>query len=118
MAERSFVYGVKFDGEITPCMVRDAIITCFYQAHHKVLENMYQVQDFPNADIENEVKLRHVKVLIKNMFREVNGDFESPTKKTLLDVLDRCAEYARIFRDEKTVVDHYNEILELIGHLK
>jgi hypothetical protein len=44
--ESESVYGVNLNEEITPIIIRDAIIECYYQADSEVLKDLFQQSDF------------------------------------------------------------------------
>jgi hypothetical protein len=111
------IYGVNLNDNITPVMVRDAIIKCFYEADDDVLDNLFQISTFKSIEDEKDTKLRHVNIMIKKMFRDIDGDFYNPTKKSLINVIDKCAEYAKYFRDKEIIEKHYKEIMTLINKL-
>ena len=117
MDECDNVYGVNLNDKITPKMVRDAIIQCFFKAEAEVMDSLFSPSDFDSIEDAERVKYQHVKILIKKMFNDVHGDFKNPTKESLIHVIDRCAKYAESFRDKEEINKHYNEIMSLIKKL-
>jgi len=87
-------YGVDISKEITPIMVRDAIIDCFTNAHNEVLEQMKEYTDFKSEKEFEEMKQIQVKYLIETMFGNVGGDFNNPTKESIIQVVMKLKEYA------------------------
>ena len=114
----NIIYGVDATKDVTPRMVRDAIIQCYYEADKKVLERLFPESDFDTIDQENETKRKHVEILIKRIFDEVDADFDQPTKESLKHVIDKCKEFASCFRDEEIINKHYSEILGLIERIE
>lgn len=112
------IYGINLNGKITPNMVRDAIVECYYQADLKVLEDLFYTSDFKSDEDEEGAKRKHVEVVIKKLFDDVNGDFNNPTKKSLIAVIDKCKEFAKYFRDQSVIQKHYTEILTLINKIE
>ena len=112
------IYGVNPNNEITPIMVRDAILQCFYEAEDNVLDSLFSSTDFKNEEDIEQRKILHIRVFIEKMFKDVNGDFNNPTKESLINVIDRCASYAKTIRDEEIIKKHYSEIMYLINKLK
>jgi hypothetical protein len=51
------------------------------------------------------------------MFDDVNGDFNNPTKESLINVVEKCKEFACLFRDNTIIEKHSNEIMTLINKL-
>ncbi|MCK5334417.1 MAG: hypothetical protein KAJ24_07895 [Candidatus Aenigmarchaeota archaeon] len=110
-------YGVDLSKDITPIMVRDAIIECFVSAHSDVLEMMKECHEFKSRQEFEEMKQIDVKLLIKSKFEEVGADFENPSKKDLIAVIDKLAEFARNFRRPEIIKKHYGQIMQLIDKL-
>lgn len=113
------IYGIDPDKKFNAKDVRDAIILCFTQAHQKVLDEYrkYNVSGMNEQEIE-EMKKMNVEILVKKFFKKIGGDFENPKKEDLIKVCDELAEFAKNFRDQKTVKKNYNQIASLIKKLK
>ena len=111
------IYGVDISKEVTPVMVRDAIIDCFNEAHSDVLEEMKDYIYIKSKEKIEEMKRKTVKSLIKSKFEEVGGDFNNPTKKTLIQIVMELAEYASKFRQPIVIDRHMDEIMHLIKKL-
>jgi len=118
MGTNDCIYGVSLEEEITPIKVRDAIIQCFCKADDEIMNQLFQSSDFGNALESEEKKIKHVKILIRKMFQDVNGDFNNPTKESLIDVIDKCAEYAGPIRDKEIINKNYDSIMSLINQLE
>lgn len=102
------IYGIDTDKVITPLMVRDAIIECFYQAH---------CADSSLGLDDSEVNAGYCGEIIKKAFSESGGDFEKPTKESILGVLDWLRCFAKNFRDPKIIEKHSMEIMKLVEKL-
>lgn len=50
-------------------------------------------------------------------FDKTGGDFNHPTKETIVKVLGELAEFSKNFRDQEVVKKHYQEIKELVDKL-
>jgi hypothetical protein len=110
------IYGVSPEDVIDPIIVRDAMQKCFFNADKEVIKKLFHKSDFQsNKDIE--IGKKHVEIVIKKMFNDVNGDFDNPTKESLTDVVNKCKEYAGLFRDKEMIEKHANEIMTLINRL-
>ena len=116
MSKCDTIYGINPEEDINPYMVRDAILQCFYEADLEVMKKLFQKSDFESNDDE-EIGKKHVEIVIKKMFEDVNGDFHNPTKESLINVVDKCKEFAGLFRDKETIKKHANEIMTLINRL-
>ncbi len=112
------IYGVDTSKKVTPIMVRDAIIDCFKQAHDEILQTMKEYYEFKSEKEFEELKHLNVKFLVESKFEEVGGDFENPSKRDLIKVIDKLAEYASHFRRPEIIKKHYDEIMKLIRLLK
>jgi hypothetical protein len=113
----NIIYGVDISKEVTPIMVRDAIIDCFLKAHSNVLDEMRNYSDFKSEEEIIKMKQKNVKSLVESKFKEVGGDFNNPTKDTLMQVIVKLAEYASEFRDPIIIDRHFDEIMSLINKL-
>jgi len=118
MGESEMIYGVNLQGTVTPHMVRDAIIQCFFEADSEVLDGLFNQQEFSTETEEKEVKYNHVRVFIKNLFHKTQGDFNNPTKESLTNVIDQCKQYAMMFRHKEIIQENYNKIMTLINKLE
>lgn len=81
---------------------------CFYEAHCK---------DAQVTDKENMGKPYCVEI-VKKAFKESGGDFENPTKESILKAMDNLAEFSRSFRDPKKIEENYAKIMILVNKLK
>ena len=105
----SIIYGVDTTKNVTPLMVRDAIITCFCAAHAAQT-------GFDNNDTGATKK--YCQQIVQNAFSETQGDFNQPTKASLLASLPWLANFSKAFRDQSVIQKHMNEIQILISFLK
>ncbi|MFH1174870.1 MAG: hypothetical protein V1725_07070 [archaeon] len=110
----AIVYGIDTEKRVTPVMVRDAIITCFTQAHADVLEQLKDVQNFSSKEEFERMKRLDVKMLVQQKFLDVHGNFDCPTKNDLEQVCEKLADYAVLFRNPSLVQQHFGEIMQLI----
>lgn len=113
----NIIYGVDITKEITPIMVRDAILDCFYRAHSNDLEQIKDELEFKSQYEFDDFKREEVLCLIKSKFDEVEGDFNNPTKDILIKVVLKLKDYAKFFRDRKLIEKHADEIMQLINKL-
>ena len=113
----NIIYGVDITKNVTPVMVRDAIIQCFYEAHCNVLELARESFGHPPKRKFEEMKKVHVEELIQDIFLKIGGDFNHPTKDNLLKVLESLKKFASIYRKPDVIKKHVNEITLLINKL-
>jgi hypothetical protein len=111
------IYGVDTEKMVTPTAVRDAIIRCFVVAHKEILDDMKDFGDFRSEKEFMEMKELNVELMIKKLFDDVGGDFDKPTKESLIKVCDKLAEFSKNFRKPEIIRKHYGEIMQLIKHL-
>lgn len=112
------IYGVDISKDITPIMVRDALIICFYKAHSKNLDQMKSQLNFKDDKHFEDFKRKDVEALIKLKFEEVGGDFNNPTKNSLIEVINQLKDYSKLFRDQNIIEKHAREIMSLIEKLE
>ncbi len=113
----NIIYGVDVTKNVTPVMVRDAIIQCFYEAHSDVLELARESFGHPPKKKFEEMKKIHVKELICDIFDKIGRDFNKPTKDDLLKVIDSLKRFASIYRKPDVIKKHASEIMFLIDKL-
>jgi len=112
------IYGVDPAKKVTPKLVRDAIIECFYQAHQEVLRDMYILLQEGKINKEpEEMGKEYIKETIINYFIKVGGNFENPTKEHIMLVLEELREFAKGFRSPEIINKHYGEIMKLVEKL-
>lgn len=113
------IYGVDTKKPFTAADVRDAIVLCFTQAHKEVLDELkkYSKEKITPQEWE-EMKKINVRQLIRGFFKKVGGDYDKPTKYSLLLVINELANFASNFRSQKIIEKHYHEIQKLIDKLE
>jgi len=102
------IYGVDISKIVTPLMVRDALVECFFQAH------------CANSDVEEkdkDVNKLYCKEIVKNAFKKDGFEFDNPTKEGIILVMNGLAEFAKNFRDQELVQKNYNEIMQLVDKI-
>lgn len=104
------IYGVDVKEKVTPEKVRDAIMMCFIKAHKE--EALMSAEE--NDKDPDELS----KSLVKRAFEVTGGNFDNPTKKGLIKVIDHLALVAKSFRSPNVVKTHYSEIKTLIDLIK
>lgn len=102
------IYGVDTSKEVTPLMVRDAIVECFRQAH---------CADSGIGSSDKEVNQAYCREIVSKSFTDSGADFNNPTKDGILRAMNKLAEFAKNFRDQKIVQKNYSEIIELVNKI-
>jgi hypothetical protein len=105
----TLIYGADTDKPLTTLIVRDAIIECFSKAHIKDVEK-YGIQDPVTAQ-------NYCKEKVREAFLKNGGDFNDPTKDSLLNAVANLAAFSAIFRDSSVIEEHKNEIMQLINNI-
>jgi hypothetical protein len=112
------IYGVDTEKKVTPVMVRDAIVLCFRQAHEEVLKLMEECAKGMTEEEIEKMKGIEIEMIVKRAFAETGGDFNKPTKASLIKAAGKLAEFAAQFRQPEIIEKHYKEIKTLIDLLK
>ena len=109
------IYCIDLTEEITPVKVRDAIIECFTQAQEELIKSTKTITGLQ----QEEAKKINVDLLIEDAFDTVGGDFNNPTKESLIKVITKLKEFATdAFRDAEIIEKHAGEIMLLINKLE
>ncbi len=112
------IYGVDTEGEITPLMVRDAIVRCFFQAHKEVLECMNRENEFSSQKERGNFEKLQADMIVREAFESAGINFNAPSKRGILMVLEELKVIASEFRKPEIIEKHYNEIMKLVEKLK
>jgi hypothetical protein len=113
----NIIYGVDINKKVTPVMVRDAIIQCFYEAHCHVLDLARETFGRPPKVKFEKMKKIHVTELVQDIFSKIGGDFNKPTKEDLLKVIKNLKQFAKIYRKPEVIKEHVSEVMLLINKL-
>ncbi|HNV97202.1 MAG TPA: hypothetical protein PKL13_02695 [bacterium] len=104
----NFIYGVDTSKKITPEIVRDAIVNCFYRAH---------CADSSIDEVSSSNEL-YCKEIIRKMFQESGDDFDNPDKESILRLIQKLKDFSDNFRDPEIIKQHEMEIMELVNCLR
>lgn len=108
MTEEKMLYGVDLEKSITPTIVRDALVECFYDAHCADAE----------LGTDNPVlKKAYILEILKKTFADVGGNFDEPTKETMLKVMNNLSKFAKNFRDKTIIEKHARQIIQILEKL-
>jgi hypothetical protein len=102
------IYNIDLDAPVTPLMVRDAVVECFWEAH---------CMDSGLGEEAKETNKAYCKSIVEKAFADTSGDFEHPTKESLIAGVESLASFAKSFRDPSLIEKHYEEIMTLINKL-
>lgn len=109
MTEPKKVYDIDLSQPVTALMVRDAMMTCFYEAH---------CEDTGLDADENSVNKEYCRSLVKKAFSETGSDFEHPTKAGIMKAMGYLAVFSENFRSPEVIRKHEKMIMQLIEKLK
>lgn len=101
----AIIYGIDMDKPVTPIMVRDALIECFYEAH---------CQDTGLDNLSDGSSRMYCSALVKKAFADTGGDFDHPTKDDLVRVINHLVEFSKNFRDPSIIQAHAQEMRDLL----
>jgi len=99
------MYGIDTNTELTPDVVRNALVRCFYEAHKE------------DACFEEDAGELYFENIIRQSFKKTSFDYDHPTKEALRHVLDDLADFAKNFRSQDIIQKHYRQMLVLIERL-
>jgi hypothetical protein len=111
------IYGIDISKKITPMMVRDAIIRCFHEAHHQILHEMKNNNEFKSVSEQESFERIQIENIIISAFDDVKADFNNPTKEDIKRVMNELAKFSSKFRKPEIIKKHYNEIMQLVEKL-
>ncbi|MBU1164194.1 hypothetical protein KKA15_01355 [Patescibacteria group bacterium] len=103
----AIIYGVDSEKKVTPLMVRDAMLECFYQAHCE------------DSSISGDEKVNkdYCVQLVKKAFDDAEANFEKPTKQDIMKAIGKLQEFSKNFRDPEIIEKHATEIMKLVEKL-
>jgi hypothetical protein len=104
-------YGVDPNSKVTPLMVRDAIVQCFWEAH--CMDTGIGEDDKEGKDANRA----YCKMTVEKAFKDSGGDFDKPTKKSIINTMNSLAAFSKSFRDPSVIQEHFNEIMILVSKL-
>lgn len=98
------VYGIDTNKNVTAESVRDAMVECFYEAHCMDSE----------LNGEGSQDKSYCETIVKKAFTETNGDFDNPTKESIIVSMGYLKDFSQNFRDPKIIEKHSADIMKLI----
>ncbi len=102
---KNILYGVDLDKLITPIMARDALVECFFQAH---------CTDAGTGTDNPEINREYIKEIVEKAFADSGGNFENPTKQSILNTMGKLQNFAKNFRDPSIVQKHAGEMMRIV----
>jgi len=106
----TIIYGVDTTKIVTPTDVLRAIENCFVQAHSQ--------QTNLGVGGDNLIDENYCQEIVKKAFRETEGDYENPTKESLIKVVDYLGNFSSSLREKEMIENNTKEINNLIELIK
>jgi hypothetical protein len=103
----TIIFGIDTNKPVTSLLVRDAIQTCFYQAH---------CEDSQLQGDQEAARLYCIQI-VKQGFEKMGADYENPTKDSLNKIVEFLVNYSQSFRNPEIIEGHKSKILTLINVL-
>ncbi|MFC1609083.1 hypothetical protein ACFL3M_02735 [Patescibacteria group bacterium] len=112
------IYGVDPLDEVTPVMVRDALIECFSEAHEDITKECFgeEGREFVGEKSDG-ISDVNAEMLVKKYFKEKGADFDNPTKEGIINAVDKLAEFSGNFRSQEVIKKHKGEMMKLVDKL-
>jgi len=97
--------------DLNSVKARDLVIKCFYEAQKETYHRTKQAIGI--SDTEDEV---HKTVLagIRGAFKETGGDFDNPTKASLLNVIELLAKKAKLWGTPPDIIEFHKKCMDMI----
>jgi len=105
MANDKNIYGVDLDKPITSLMARDALVECFFQAH------------CTDAGLETDdpaISKGYCQNLVRKVFTDSEGDFERPTKQSIINAIGKLKDFSANFRDQSVIQKNAGEMMKIV----
>lgn len=113
----TIIYGVDTTKPVSAHDVRDAIVSCFVAAHAEALDDLKNYAAEMKPEEFERMKVINVQQMVRGFFKDVGGDFEEPTKESIMNVIEKLKGFAANFRNPEIISKHYSEIIELVQAL-
>ncbi len=97
---------------LTPIEVKDALLKCFLAAHKEAVEEATFDMNIPE-----DKKVEVITGMVKKAFVDTKGDFDKPTKKSILAAMNQLKAIAKYFRNQDIIERHYSIMTKLIDKL-
>jgi hypothetical protein len=98
--------------DINPIKVRDIITQCFFEAQKETIA-------LTRESCTDEEIHRIVINLLRFTFKEVNEDYDMPTKESLAKVVKALAEKSTSWRTPKHIIEyHMGQVMKVIAALE
>ena len=97
-------------GAMTPAKVRDLMVKCFLEAQK---ETCHRTKQANGADTEEEIH-RTVVAGIRGPFKLVEGDYEVPSRETLMKVVESLARKAKLWGIPPDIIEYHKRCMDRV----
>lgn len=97
--------------DLTPVKARDLIVKCFFEAQKETYHRTKQAIGVSDTDEEIH---RTVVAGIRATFKEIEGDYENPTKGTLMKVVESLAKKAKLWGTPPDIIEYHKKCMERV----
>lgn len=113
------LWGVELDSDYNSTNVRDAMLRCFIQANGDAIAKS-AVMKLPEDEKEKKKMIEQMtESFIRKAFEETGGNYNSPTKQSIMAALDKLKIYAASQNHSQEMIEkHASEITKLTNGLK
>jgi hypothetical protein len=105
----TIVYNIDTDKEVTPVMVRDAVVRCFFEAH---------CADAGLETTDENINKSYCLAEVRKAFVDDGMDFDQPTKAGIMKAMQGLIEFSKNFRDQSIIKKHQEQMMLLVEKLK
>ena len=104
---------------INPVKARDLIVECFFEAQKETFKRVSEkTKNKSGRSTRDEDVLKTVTAAIKLAFKDVEGDFENPTKESLTKVVEYLAKRAGTWGTPEDIINHHKgQIQKVLSYL-
>lgn len=98
---------------VTTKFVRDELLTCFESANR-------EFSTILNQPVTDDALKQQVKEFVQSVFSSCGGNFENPTRESILLAVTRCKSNAEKMMGPQgagIIRDHYDEMMKLVNKL-
>ena len=113
------LYGVNTDKPYSAYDVKNALVRCFIEAHREAQQK--EIADITSGMSESsadKLTKANIEIIIRNAFKKIGGNFDNPTKESIIKVMDVLKDFSKRYRSPEVISKHYGELLGLVNGLE
>lgn len=99
--------------KVTPEFVRDELLTCFESANREFSKIL-------NQPVSDDALKQQVKQFVQSVFSSCGGNFENPTRESILMAITQCKTNAEKMmgpQGAEMIRHHHDEMMKLVNKL-